>query len=66
MSPNGIRALDQQLRARSITHDLARIKIWNNDGLIVYSDNHKLIAQRPNEWIDTVLRRYQSESERGN
>src|SRR3982074_1966350 len=36
LSANGIKALDEQLRARSVTHDLARIKIWNNEGLIVY------------------------------
>jgi diguanylate cyclase (GGDEF)-like protein len=49
LSANGIRALDEQLHARSVTHDLARIKIWNDDGLIVYSDDHKLIGQRPGE-----------------
>ncbi len=49
LSAEGINALDQQLSARSVTHDLARIKIWNNEGLIVYSDDHKLIRQRPGE-----------------
>src|ERR1700730_17841241 len=29
LSPTGVRALDQQLRARSVAEDLARIKIWN-------------------------------------
>ncbi len=49
LSAGGVRALDEQLRARSVTHDLARIKIWNNDGLIVYSDDHSLIGRRPGE-----------------
>jgi diguanylate cyclase (GGDEF)-like protein len=49
LSADGIKALDAQLRARSVTHDLARIKIWNNEGVIVYSDDHKLISQQPGE-----------------
>ncbi len=49
LSASGIRALDEQLRARSVTHDLARIKIWNAAGSIVYSDDHRLIAKRPGE-----------------
>jgi diguanylate cyclase (GGDEF)-like protein len=49
LSVNGIEGLDRQLQARSVTHDLARIKIWNNHGLIVYSDDHRLIGQRPGE-----------------
>lgn len=49
LSASGVRALDEQLRARSVTRDLARIKIWNNEGLIVYSDDHALIGRRPGE-----------------
>jgi diguanylate cyclase (GGDEF)-like protein len=49
LSRAGIKALDEQLRARSVTHDLARIKIWNADGMIVYSDDHALIGRRPGE-----------------
>jgi diguanylate cyclase (GGDEF)-like protein len=52
LSASGIRALDEQLSARSVKHDLARIKIWNNNGLIVYSDDHTLIGQRPGESDD--------------
>jgi diguanylate cyclase (GGDEF)-like protein len=52
LSANGVRALDEQLSARSVTHDLARIKIWNNSGLIVYSDDHALIGKRPGESDD--------------
>jgi diguanylate cyclase (GGDEF)-like protein len=49
LSPGGVKALDEQLRARSVTHDLARIKIWNNHGVIVYSDDHALIGQHPRQ-----------------
>jgi diguanylate cyclase (GGDEF)-like protein len=52
LSAGGVKALDEQLSARSVTHDLARIKIWNNKGLIVYSDDHSLIGQRPGESDD--------------
>ncbi|MGA9284579.1 MAG: EAL domain-containing protein [Solirubrobacteraceae bacterium] len=52
LSPGGVQALDEQLKARSVTRDLARIKIWNNKGLIVYSDDHALIGRRPGESDD--------------
>jgi diguanylate cyclase (GGDEF)-like protein len=47
LSARGIRELDEQLRARSVSSDLARIKIWNNRGRIVYSDDHALIGRSP-------------------
>jgi diguanylate cyclase (GGDEF)-like protein len=47
LSAQGVRALDEQLRARSVTSDLARIKIWNNRGQIIYSDDHALIGRSP-------------------
>jgi predicted signal transduction protein with EAL and GGDEF domain len=49
LGPAGVNALDEQLRARSVGRDLARIKIWNNRGSIVYSDDHALIGRRPGE-----------------
>lgn len=39
-----IRQLDKQLRARSTTENLARIKIWNAVHVVVYSDDHRLIG----------------------
>jgi diguanylate cyclase (GGDEF)-like protein len=45
LSPAGIRALDQQLSARSVTQDLARIKIWNSKYKVIYSDEHSLIGR---------------------
>ncbi|HEX3693319.1 MAG TPA: EAL domain-containing protein [Solirubrobacteraceae bacterium] len=45
LGPAGVHALDEQLQARSVSRDLARIKIWNNGGTIVYSDDHALIGR---------------------
>ena len=44
LSPQGVRALDAQLRGRSVTQDLARIKIWNSGYRVIYSDDHSLIG----------------------
>ncbi len=55
LSARGIHELDEQLRARSVQRDLARIKIWNNHGKIVYSDDHRLIGQSPNTSGDDDL-----------
>jgi len=46
MSAAGVRELDQQLSARSVTEDLARIKIWNASDTVIYSDDHSLIGHR--------------------
>jgi diguanylate cyclase (GGDEF)-like protein len=53
LSAQSIHALDVQLRARSVS-DLARIKIWNNRGQIVYSDDHALIGRSPGEEDDDL------------
>jgi diguanylate cyclase (GGDEF)-like protein len=45
LSAAGVRSLDNQLRARSVTRDLARIKIWNTKDQVVYSDDHRLIGR---------------------
>jgi|SRR5580692_1018908 diguanylate cyclase (GGDEF)-like protein len=45
LTPSGVRALDQQLSARSVTQDLARIKIWNSHYKVIYSDDHSLIGR---------------------
>ena len=52
LSPADVRALDEQLRERSVRRDLARIKIWNAAGRIVYSDDHALIGRSPGESDD--------------
>ncbi len=55
LTAEGVRTLDRQLRARSVTRDLARIKIWNNHGRIIYSDDHALIGRSPNTSDDDDL-----------
>jgi diguanylate cyclase (GGDEF)-like protein len=45
LSPAGIRALDEQLRTPSVAQDLARIKIWNAQHKIIYSEDHSLIGR---------------------
>ena len=54
ITPRGLRdglsaaetqALDRQLSERSVTTDLARIKIWNSHHEVVYSDDHALIGR---------------------
>ncbi len=45
LSPAGVHSLDRQLQARSVTQDLARIKIWNTHHRVIYSDDHQLIGR---------------------
>jgi diguanylate cyclase (GGDEF)-like protein len=40
-----VQGLDEQLQARSVTQDLARIKIWNTHHTVIYSDDHSLIGR---------------------
>jgi diguanylate cyclase (GGDEF)-like protein len=46
LTPAGIRTLDEQLSNRQVSRDLARIKIWNPQHRIIYSDLHGLIGRR--------------------
>jgi diguanylate cyclase (GGDEF)-like protein len=57
LSAASVRALDQQLRTRSVTQDLARIKIWNAQDMVVYSDDHSLIGHRlkPSDDLEQAL-----------
>jgi diguanylate cyclase (GGDEF)-like protein len=45
LSARGVHELDEQLRARSVVNDLARIKIWNAADRVIYSDDHSLIGR---------------------
>jgi len=45
LTPAGVSELDRQLSARSVTQDLARIKIWNAHDRVIYSDDHSLIGR---------------------
>jgi diguanylate cyclase (GGDEF)-like protein len=45
LTPGGVHALDEQLRTPSVAEDLARIKIWNAQNKVIYSEDHRLIGQ---------------------
>ena len=44
LSAEELRNLDTQLRARSTTKNLARLKIWSARYMTIYSDDHRLIG----------------------
>ncbi len=45
MSPTEIFLTDDKLQGASVSEEVQRIKVWNRDGMIVYSDNHSLIGK---------------------
>jgi two-component system, NarL family, sensor kinase len=45
MRPAAVAAMDAEVRQRVLDHDLVRVKIWRQDGLIVYSDEKRLIGE---------------------
>lgn len=52
-----IRGLDAQLRTGWVKQRLARIKIWNAQDTVVYSDDHSLIGRRltPSDDLESAL-----------
>lgn len=40
-----VAVLDARLQGASLSTEVRRLKVWNNAGLIVYSDNHSLIGR---------------------
>ena len=44
LSASGVRALDQALSGRTVTQNLARIKIWNARDVAIYADDHRVIG----------------------
>ncbi len=57
LNAQGVKALDEQLSGRSVTRDLARIKIWNAGHRVIYSDDHALIGHtlKPSEDLEDAL-----------
>ena len=41
-----LRALDDRVRNRKIGSTIQRVKVWSEDGVILYSDDPRLIGQR--------------------
>jgi two-component system NarL family sensor kinase len=44
--PNAIAAMDRVIRSRVLSGDVVRVKRWDANGRIVYSDEHRLIGFR--------------------
>ncbi len=45
LSEKEVHKLDEQLSGRSITKDLARLKIWNTKDRVIYSDDKQLLGR---------------------
>jgi two-component system, NarL family, sensor kinase len=45
-NPKAIAAMDDIVSGLAVTTDLVRVKLWSEDGLIVYSDEPRLIGAR--------------------
>src|SRR5687768_9982342 len=45
LEPNRFRILDNTLRAALLGEEVARIKIWNRDSRVVYSDDSKIVGR---------------------
>jgi hypothetical protein len=46
LNPDELERLDERLRAELLGKEVARIKVWNRDGEIVYSEDSDLIGRR--------------------
>ncbi|HEY1689216.1 MAG TPA: bifunctional diguanylate cyclase/phosphodiesterase [Solirubrobacteraceae bacterium] len=57
LTPAGVKTLDEQLRTSWVKRHLARIKIWNAEDTVVYSDDHSLIGRRlkPSDDLENAL-----------
>lgn len=44
--PSALDAMDQAVRKRILDANFVRVKIWNSDGVIIYSDQPALIGKR--------------------
>ena len=58
LTPDRFAAFDRAIRNDLIGSDVARVKIWNGDGRVIYSDDRKLVGRRfaPTEELATALR----------
>jgi signal transduction histidine kinase len=46
LPPDGIHALNQAMERRDLQASITSVRIWNHDGLIVHSDDPKLIGKK--------------------
>ena len=45
LSPADVSLMDEKLQGAAVSNEVERIKVWNREGTIVYSDNHTLIGK---------------------
>lgn len=45
LTADQVATIDQKLQGASFSDDVRRLKVWNRNGMIVYSDNHALIGR---------------------
>src|SRR5260370_1240897 len=45
LSFTDVATIDDKLRGAAVSKDVRRIKVWNKNGTVVYSDNHALIGR---------------------
>jgi diguanylate cyclase (GGDEF)-like protein len=57
LDPNRFRILDNTLRAGLIGEEVARIKIWNRDSRVIYSDDSEIVGRtfRPSAGLSAAL-----------
>jgi signal transduction histidine kinase len=45
LPPSGVSQIDAKLQGAAVSTEVDRLKVWNRQGTIVYSDNHSLIGK---------------------
>jgi diguanylate cyclase (GGDEF)-like protein len=57
LTPERFASVDEALRTDLIGNEVARVKIWNRDGRVVYSDDRKLVGRRfpPSDELNEAL-----------
>ena len=57
LTPADILAIDGKLQGAAVSKDVRRIKVWNQDGTVVYSDNQALIGRtfQPDDDLKAAL-----------
>jgi signal transduction histidine kinase len=45
LGPDRVSQMDAKLQGAAVSTDVDRVKVWNRQGTIVYSDNHSLIGK---------------------
>ena len=64
LGPDGVSQVDAKLQGAAVSTEVERLKVWNRQGTIVYSDNHSLIGKTfpIDDDLDNALRGHSSAS----